>query len=62
MRIGKFGDKYKGMSCEKARGNGASQLFCSVDKKACPFQHFCTKKRIFENVGDYIKCSKRTQK
>ena len=62
MRIGKFGDKYKGVKCKNAKGNGASQLICSVTKQACPYQHFCTKKRIFENVGNYISCSKREDK
>ena len=62
MRIGRFGDQYKGLKCEKARGNGAGQLTCSITKKACPYQHYCTKKRVFENVGDYINCVKRSQR
>ena len=62
MKIGNFGDQYKGLRCQNVKGNGAKQLICSIDKKPCPYQHFCTKKRIFENVNTYVSCVKRTQK
>ena len=59
MKTGTFGNKYKGIMCKNASGNGARQLYCKIDNRPCPYQHFCTNKRIYENVPKFTSCSKQ---
>ncbi len=48
--------KVEGRKCQNNIGNGAGYMKCSLSKKTCPYQRFCTHKKIFECTASEKEC------
>lgn len=46
--VGRIKNKPKALECANSSGNGAGKFVCDFTNQICPYQRWCTVKKLFE--------------